>query len=598
MPRSADQDMAAPAPDSREVEASRPTVVARGRARSTWIGLVVLSAVAVYLGTLGHGFVYDDAEQIVRNPWIRDPRSIVAIFTSGSWDYVGVRSNYYRPVMHLVYTAGYSLFGLWAPGYHLLNVAFHAGAAALVFLVAEHLLARGGRSPRAVLALATAAGLLFATHPIHTEAVAWIGGVPDLCLTLFGLLSLYLYATCRDDRIPSATPRYVGSVVAFLLAALSKETALVLPGVLVAYDLAFRRDGVRAATRLKGYAPFAAVVLVYLGLRLNALGAFAPVHKHAELTPYELAVNVGPLLAGYLEALVLPLRPSAFHSFTPVTSLLGLRASVSMLVTLAAVALGVLLLVRRRRALLAWALVFLPLLPVIYVPALGDNPFAERYLYLPSVGFVLALAMGAQGVIAAFPRWATGLLVAGAAAVGAYSLGTVERNPVWRSDLTLWEDAATKSPDSALVHYNLGAALQASGDRDRAIAAYLRAVELQPGPLPLNNLGVLYREAGATATAIEVLQRALRYDPRYHPAENNLALAYLDLGLVEPALAHLRAAVQLAPNQADYLNNLGRALEDAGKVGEARQSYEAALRVDPANATARRNLAALLGAPR
>ena len=182
--------------------------------------------------------------------------------------------------------------------------------------------------------------------------------------------------------------------------------------------------------------------------------------------------------------------------------------------------------------------------------------------------------------------------------VGAYSLGTVERNPVWRSDLALWEDAAIKAPDSALAQYNLGTALQASGDRDRAIAAYLRAAALQPSPLPWNNLGVLYREAGATAASIEALQQALRYDPRYHPAHSNLALAYLDLGLVEPALAHLRLAVQLAPDHADYLNNLGRALESAGRTGEARQSYENALRIDPGNAAARRNLAALLGAPR
>jgi tetratricopeptide (TPR) repeat protein len=589
--------MAAPAPDSRAVEASTPIILAsRGRARSIWIALVALSALVVYLGTFGHGFVYDDADQIVGNPWIRDPRNIPTILTSGSWDYVGVRSNYYRPVMHLVYMAGYAVFGLWAPGYHLLNVAMHAGATVLVFLLAEHVLGRGGRPRRAVLAPAGVAGLLFATHPIHTEAVAWIGGVPDLCFTLFGLASLHLYATSRADGMPSWSFRYVGSVLAFLLAALSKETALVLPGILVAYDLAFRREDVRPATLLKRQLPFAAVALVYFTLRLNALGSFDPVHRHGHLTLYEVAINVGPLLAGYVAKLVLPLSLSAFHPFTPVTSLLGLRASGSMLVALAAVALGVVLLVRRHQALLAWALTFLPLLPVMYVPALGENPFAERYLYLPSVGFVLALTMAAARAIAAFPRMTPGLLAASAAVLGSYSFATVERNPVWGSDLTLWEDAAAKSPESALVHYNLGAALQANGDRDRAIAAYTRAVDLEPSPLPYNSLGVLYREAGAMGAAMDVLQQALRLDPRYAAAHSNLALVYLDLGMVEPAIAHLRTAVQLAPRQADYLNNLGRALEHAGNLSEARQSYEAALRIDPGHATARRNLAALLGA--
>lgn len=590
--------MAAPAPDSRAVEASTPIIVAsRGRARSTWIALVALSALVIYLGTFGHGFVYDDADQVVGNPWIRDPRNIPAIFTSGSWDYVGVGSNYYRPVMHLVYMAAYSVFGLWAPGYHALNVAVHAGASVLVFLLAEHVLGRGGRSGRAV-AIAGAAGLLFATHPIHTEAVAWIGGVPDLSFTLLGLLSVYLYATAPVSRIPSLDRRYVTSVLTFLLAALSKETALVIPGILVAYDLAFRRDAVRLGARAKGYLPYAAVVVLYFVLRVNALGAFAPVSRHAHLDAYEIVINVGPLLAGYLEKLVLPLSLSAFHSFTPVTSLLGLRASGSMLVALAAVALGVVLLARRHHALLPWALTFLPLLPVVYVPALGENPFAERYLYLPSVGLVLALALAADHAIAAFPRTAPALLAAAAAALGGYSLATVERNPVWRSDLALWEDAARKSPGSALVHYNLGAALQANGDRDRAIAAYTRAVELEPSRLAYNNLGVLYREGGATGAAIEVLREALRLDPRYAPAHSNLALAYLDLGMLDPAIAHLREAVAFAPKQADYLNNLGRALEHAGQLGEARQRYEAAVRIDPGNVTARRNLAALLAGDR
>jgi tetratricopeptide (TPR) repeat protein len=265
-----------------------------------------------------------------------------------------------------------------------------------------------------------------------------------------------------------------------------------------------------------------------------------------------------------------------------------------MLVAIAAVALGVLLLVRRRQALLPWALTFLPLLPVIYAPALGENPFAERYLYLPSVGFVLAIALATDRAIATFPRIAPALMGVGAAVLVSYSLSTVTRNPVWRSDLALWEDAATKSPDSALAHYNLGAAFQASGDRARAIAAYTRAAELEPSPLPYNNLGVLYREAGATGAAMRVLERALRLDARYAPAHSNLGLAYLDLGMAEPAIAHLRAAVELEPRNSGYLNNLGRALEASGDLGEARRSYEGALRIDPGNETARRNLAALL----
>ncbi len=566
-------------------------------ARVGWPVLVAAVAFGAYANALPNGFVYDDVPQVLQNPWIRDARSIPAIFTSGAWDYAGTSSNYYRPVMHLAYLAAHAIFGLWAPGFHLVNVLLHVVASVLVYLLAARILRPDGAGPvPGDRALAAAAGLLFAVHPIHTEAVAWVSAVPDLALTVFSLGSLLLYAALPSGRVPSLDPRYLASVGLFVLASLSKETALLLPAILATWDWAIRRERPASAARVKGYLPYLAVVAAYVLLRVAALRGVAPVSRHQDLTGAEVALNVLPLLARYAGMLLLPVGLTAFHGFRPVTSLLDPAALAATFAGLAVLAGGILLAVRGgRRAAFACALMVVPLLPVLYVRALGENPFAERYLYLPSAGFVLLLAIGATAVRDAWPRSGPALALGAAALLLACAVGTVRRNPVWATDLSLWQDAAAKSPDAPIPHYNLATYLQAEERLDEAAAEYRRAIALQPSPVAYASLGEVYRRLGRLDDAVHVLELALGSDPGYAPAHGNLGLAYLDLDRPGAALEHLEAAVALAPGDSALLNNLGRAYERAGMSERAARSYEAALRADPGNAVARRNLGALLG---
>lgn len=564
------------------------------RPRLFWAGVVAAVAVGVYLNALSGGFVYDDTDQVVANEWIRDPRHLGTIFTTGVWDFAGTRTNYYRPLMHLVYLATHSAFGLWAPGFHAVSLAFHAAVSVLVFLVAARML-RSGATTRRALAIPALAGLLFAAHPAHTEVVAWIAGIPDLSASLFALLALHLYVTADGERMPSLAPRYVGAVACYFVALLGKEVALLLPGVLLAHDLLFRPESRRRAAWAKRQLPFAAAAALYLALRLAALGSVAPVARFGELSHLEVALNVLPLVALYVQKMVVPVGLNAAYDFHPVTSLLDARTLALTLGGLAVLAAGALFLARgHRRAFLSCALGLLTLAPVLYLPALGEHPFADRYTYLPSAGLVLLLALGADSLLALRPRLAPAVFPAATLAVGGLAAMTMARNPVWKSDLALWRDTAERSPRTALVHYNLGVALQAEGLLDQAIVEYRRAVALEPGPLAFNNLGVACRDAGRTAEAIAALRLAIEMDPRYAGAQSNLALAYLEDGRAELAVEHLRTAVALAPGNADYLNNLGTAYREAGFPGLARQWYEASLRANPGHATARRNLEKLL----
>src|SRR6185437_7955622 len=182
---------------------------------SNWVLITALALFAAlpYLNTLANDFVYDDSVQVLENPYIQNFRYIRQIFTTSAWSFTGQGpSNYYRPMMSLGYLFCYRIFGRSAWGFHLVNILLHVAVVGAIFLVTVRLF----QSRR----LAFWASALFALHPIHTESVAWIGGVTDLELTLFYLLTfLFFIKAARPD---GGTDRklQLAMVASFVLAAI------------------------------------------------------------------------------------------------------------------------------------------------------------------------------------------------------------------------------------------------------------------------------------------------------------------------------------------------------------------------------------------
>ena len=143
-------------------------------------------ALALFAGTFWSGFVFDDAHQILNNPWIRDFRHLSQIFNSDVWAFAGKDSNYYRPLMHVVYAGIYVTLGPIPWAFHLVNVLLHSAVTIVFFVLVLRILRDGyigGHEMKGTAALLAAS--MFAAHPIHTEAVAWVGGLPDVGCTLF-----------------------------------------------------------------------------------------------------------------------------------------------------------------------------------------------------------------------------------------------------------------------------------------------------------------------------------------------------------------------------------------------------------------------------
>ena len=162
--------------------------------RRTALGaaLIALAALAVYGGTVGFAFVFDDHIQIERNPWLRSPDGIWRFFTQPFWGFYPDRgsgpSNYYRPFFGVSYSLVARLFGLRPAAFHAASVLLHVAVCLLVALLARRIIQDPGQN-----AAALAAGLLFAVHPAHAEAVAWVGGQADVLAALFALLGTLFY---------------------------------------------------------------------------------------------------------------------------------------------------------------------------------------------------------------------------------------------------------------------------------------------------------------------------------------------------------------------------------------------------------------------
>ena len=568
--------------------------------RYALLAVAVTVSLAVYAGSLESGFVYDDITFIVKNEVIKDPTNIASLFFSHKSIDLGGVTNYYRPLPLLFVMADYHIFGLDPWGFHHSYIILHALVTAAVFLFAAALV-RDVMPPDRALYFAFASAILFATHPVNTEVVAW-NGAGDLLMALFLLSSFRMYMAGRHRA---------GAAVLFL-AALSKETAVALPLILAAYDLAFRREEVlpltkdKALAAIKRYGPYLGALAVYMALRSYAIGWLAGENLHASLGAYEVLINIPPVFAEYLYLLIFPFSLTAAHTFDPVRSVMEFASITAVAVAAAYIVCLYLSYKRSPVVFLSLVIVAAPLIPVFYIPALGMHVVAERRLYLSSVGGALILACAVPYFVDLLRRrgfvgrrGAVGAAIAAVLATTAvYSYGTITRSPVWKDNMTLWEDTVRKSPRDEYALNNLAVTYIDAGRYDEAMGLLDRALSVNPEQVhSLANYGNIYMKLDRTDDAIAVYER-IRQSPAGMAKDvssmeyihDKLGEAYLKKGDLAAAEDAYRDALAINRSAADARFGLGNVYYKAGRMWEAVKEYKLALALDPAHSGVHFNL--------
>ena len=536
-------------------------------------------SLSVYGNTFFNDFAYDDEYVVLKNQWITSPSYIPNIFSENLFGFEGTQSNYYRPLLHLSYMAVYGLFGYAAWAFHATNILLHIAVSLLVFLFCFRFLDRTACSNPFVPSLI--AGLFFIATPIHTEAVAPIMSITEVAFTLFYLASLYVYIFIERSKKTVWL-----SAGFFFLSSLCKEPALTLPLMIFVYDYLFDKKRLNFRESVKVYMPYAFFTFLYFILRFHALGGFAPVKKHSGLGIWEALINTFPLVSKYLFMLLFPINLNALHDFVPYTTLFESKVIFSLVIFLGFLTLIVI--TRKRNNVICFSLVlmFVPLLPTLYVAAI-EYPFAERYLYLPSVGLALIVAV----VAARMYRSRQGVIVLSVTAflvIGLCTLGTIERNQVWKNNFTLWSDTVQKSPGVSLAHGNLAVTLKVRGDLEGAVSHYNRAIQIEPRFFYYSGLGDIYSQKGLLNQAVEFYKQALQLNPSYADTYLNLGSTYGEMGHYELAIETFKKAIELAPGLADAHYNLGLAYNGTGEAKKALDHFTVALRLQPENPKFRR----------
>ena len=548
--------------------------------------MLIASSLLVYANSLGGEFVFDDKKQILRNVRIHSWANLLNAFTTDVWDFQheyitsSMGSAYYRPFFTIYLTAGYKLLGLWAPGWHLINVAAHAAATVMVFYLLRQVTGK--------LNVAFAVALIFGVHSAHVESVAWVAAIPDPMMALFYVPALIWYDRFRMEK---HRKHLWLSVLFFAFAVLSKETAMSLPVLLVCWEVA------RGQWRTKqGFlnsvvllVPYGIVGVLYLAARMAVLGSISWKHPAMLSVPDHLIwMSVPYAVVGYLFHLVAPFDLSIIYG----TSFVSGASDPRFYIPLAVLAvLAALALVFRRRldreAWLALAFVIVPLLPVLNLKALHQEYIVQdRYLYLSVVGFAWLLA-----ILCMRSRRIKPLLPIGLALLAVvFGAGTIRQNRVWRDSVSLWQQAVRHAPQFWTTHYNLGSAYMDERDYVTALKEFETALQLYPTPMIYNNMALAQSALGRKGDAEKSLNAALALDPALHEARNNLGTLFFERGDYASARKQFAISVLAEPMALDARFNLARTMAVMGDHTAAIREYQVLLAKRPADAEARQLL--------
>ncbi len=548
--------------------------------------ICVLLAAAVFScfsPALRNGFVgYDDPEYVTGNPHVRTgltgPNVVWALTTA--------HSSNWHPLTWISHDLDCELFGLEPAGHHLTSLLLHVANTLLLFLWLN-----GATGSRAGAAWAA---LIFGLHPVHVESVAWVAERKDVLSTFFWMLTLLAYTAYA--RKPGVV-RYCLMAALFAAGLMSKPMVVTLPVVLLMLDW-----WPLGRKELWGRLAWEKLPLLALSALASAAAVWAQ-RQGASLAPIDrlpLGLRLSNAALSYVRYLVKTVWPvdlAAFYPF-PLRGIPPWEVASSLLLLAAASWLA--FAARRRKPWLTvgWYWYVATLLPVIGIVQVGMQAMADRYLYVPMVGLLIALTWECGAIRSRSPVAARLLPLAAGLVAAACAVLSWRQVQYWKDGMTLFEHALEVTRDNFTAHDNLGVELDRRGRFEEALAQYRETLRIKPGDLHGEEnyaqanfaKGERLLNQGAYRDALTSFQEGLLYRPRNALAHTYTGLVLTQLGRLDEAAAEFRSAIELDPTLARAHLGWGVVLAQSGKDEDAGREFAAAVRSDPANVEARFDL--------
>jgi tetratricopeptide (TPR) repeat protein len=389
----------------------------------------------------------------------------------------------------------------------------------------------------------------------------------------------------------------------FALGLLAKETTVVLGPLIFVYSWLYaeRRSWVsRLAIALMHSLAFFALTILYLILRAHVLHGLS--HTVTPVALGTIALTDPSIVWLYFRHLLFPLGLSGLYGLPYVDNPASAAFLVPTLLLLAVIMVlswGISRLEDARLALFACCWIALPIIPVLWLRAFAEGDIAhDRYLYIPSIGFVLLVSLGLAGITAHWPASPKTMQLACLASLGlAYALGTLTQQTYWATNLLLYQRAYKIAPHDNLICNGLGGALTDAGSEGDAIALYFQVLAREPGFWLSNyNLGYTYYKIGKLQDAESYLRRAIGINASDSDGYIYLGLSIWRQGRAEEAVQYIQKAIQIRPSAPGYHFALAMIRREQNDIPAAESELRLELQCNPGNTVARRQLDALASA--
>lgn len=584
--------------------------------------ILVFVAILVYLPSLKAPFIWDEEGLILDNSLIRNVKNLFDVFrheffladieeTKASGE---IKNLSYRPLVTATFMLDYYLWRFNSTGYHLTNLVFHIIVTILVFYSMLYLI----KDLRAVFISA----ILFAVHPLHTEAVTYIPSRGDLLSGIFLMLSMGFFvlrrrsvwlrlssAECPTLSKPEGLVRgesrglilflrnlfhrscafFVLSSISLFLAIISKETSVFFPAVIAVYFLVYNFSH-KKQKLISIFFGYAAVIFLYFMLR--TLVADVP-FLAIRITPVNVlkTLMAAPkVIADYILLFIYPqnlhLERSAY-TFYRFLDWKIIASCAALLVIIAAI-----FKFRSKKHLMFGAVWFILML----APALNIIPIyptmAEHYLYLPSIGLFIIIG----GVLnqafkkAKFIRYLTSFAVISFAIF--YSCTTFLRNCQYQNLISFYKDNLKYSPESFNLHNQLAIAYARQGLYDEALKEHQKALGINPfSAVGYGNLALTYERIDNIDMAVQCYKKAEELAPSFVEPHISLGKIYYAREEYAEAIEQFTTAVKLAPLEAKTRLMLGISLGQDRRLEEAEDILEKLVKDYPEYEGAKKYLA-------
>lgn len=625
--------------------------------------VLAIVTLAVFWQVKDYDFVnLDDKMYILENRHVLSGLTIDGV----KWAFTSVYASNWHPLAWLSHMLDVDLFGLNAGRMHLVNVFFHIAASLLLFLILDRMTGALWRS--------AFVAALFALHPFHVESVAWIAERKDVLSAFFWMLTLGVYVLYVEKQRPV---RYLAALFFFALGLLAKPMLVTLPFVLLLLDVwplnrlraeesvcsrsfepaekMTKKEKSRKKRKAKEHDTKPPSVAAQIGdtplewtrllplLRekipffvLSASSSMITIYAQQQggamvsMERIPLFTRLANALMSYILYIGKTIWPQTLSVFYPYPDAWPFWQVGGTFLLLAGITATAVYCVKRRPYLtVGWFWYLGTLVPVIGVLQVGMQAMADRYTYIPLIGLFV---MAAWGVPELLKKWRAGkvaLTTAATMVIAVLAVVAWTQIGPWRDSVSLFSHALAVTKDNHLAHNNLGVALNAAGEKEKAAFHYAEAIRINPRYSSYHYNFANYLVAqGRADEAISHYTEAIRLEPEYFNAHNNLglarasrlefkeaafhfrealrirpgtagvhynlAIALANLGDRQEAERHLREAVRLEPNFAEAHNELGRVLAMQGKTEEGIVHFREAIRLKPGYAAANHNLRLVL----